>query len=215
MAANKKIESVTMMKENLFITAQLSNDHSLYKRCQHKFQTAVASLVDMGFEFIALYQQRHSLYLTPAVFLLGLRNEVWKFDSFLRISWFHGCYRSKDSVTFVYVFGLGVRFWTFFDDNTALCTMNYKTNSGYQTRAQIHRISVPGSIHNAFTAHNQKIKDLESEGHSILKNAPLEALIDINCREDSPWDALIMGFLGWSAFLAVVYFIVSYLIKIV
>jgi len=169
----------------------------LNQRIQNRYRTEIDCLHRLGFqnafcdaEFIPAIRFLNPL-LALTLVAMSFKKAVLTLGSRLRIGSCHPVFLSprRDSFAFGELIGLGVSFYTTFQDGTLLVTKNYGDDDPPISPLVVVRRYKGASIETAWANHQTSIQQLRQEGKSILCDMSHRAYAEISYRETNPDDS--------------------------
>jgi hypothetical protein len=151
-------------------------EEQILKKARSKYRETISVLTRMGFDELCFYSETHPFFglsfgLTGLIGnLTVLFKEVTKTRGFLSISAFYPLLVSKEYATYVHVFGLGVKFYTHFTDETSLISENFGKCHVSDEREKYYKFGEPRSIEAAWEFHRATVDRLRSEGKKTKDN---------------------------------------------
>jgi hypothetical protein len=164
-------------------------DLGIEQRVRVRYASEIDQLTSLGFNYAFTSGETLSvsriLLIYPAIILLQMRahGAVLALGSGGKILVGSPVLRSTDGRTFGHPQSLGVSFCTVFRDGPLLVTKNYKSFCGESPECVL-QASV-GTIADAWQAHKERVKNLDTETNPAITVYGYEAYADIARREDA------------------------------
>ncbi len=192
----------------MFVKVQLSNDSGIASIVETRFASQMSDFQEQGFVADGLLEVTFSLPLLPVAIVAGVvGREVWKWDSPFRVKWYHPVMRSQDGTSVAYPFGMGVRYYTFFDDGSAQRTSACKPleTKQYKGRCKLFIANLrERSIGASWLRHLAIVEQHTKEGKHPLRTDHANRLVTMQTAEDSRFSVAMMCVLGWCGVLKAV-----------
>lgn len=164
----------------------------LEQRIQKRYQTEIAQLQGLGFEYMFSDGEAFSLFrltlLLPAVIviLMLLKREVMAIHDSTKILIAYPVFISRAKTTFVHPNVFGVKFFTSFQDGTLLVSKNYGDEGGVG-RNVIANPCGGASIKDTWSAHQKRIEEMERSGKLASARAGHQAYAELSHQETAAW----------------------------
>lgn len=167
---------------------RLEGHADLQNRVRQRFQEPIETLVPLGFEELCIYGE--TLNPFSALFQFSLyrmmreAGEIVRIHGLLRFSAYFPLMISREHSSYGLVFGLGVKFYTLFQDGTGLITGTMIINDVADDQANVFRFAGPKNIIAAWRFHREKIMDFVKAGKAIENKLTYESFAAISSREE-------------------------------
>jgi hypothetical protein len=161
----------------------------LEQRLRMRYKSEVGQLTDLGFEYLFSDGETFSLYrlalLLPAltVFLMWIKGEVLTIQDGAKLHVCYPVFGSKDKTAYAHPFGLGVKFYSAFQDGTLLVSKNFKGDGA--SRSMIVILDGKFSIRNTWETHRKQIELMEAEGKLVDRQTGFLTFAEIQRRESA------------------------------
>jgi hypothetical protein len=181
-----------------------SYDKSILDELKRRFWKEVEVLEHQGFRFFSLHQETiwpfSVIFLFP-VYVLMASNEYVRVETPLRITSYHLMYVSEDGATFAYVYGLGCKFYTKFNDGTWLVSNTAQSIRDEKVVVQ-KRDEEAATTEQVWKKHNTKVQEYLAKGLQFATRVSFGDWIQLESRFDRS-NAISVGSLGviWVMFL--------------
>jgi len=186
----------------MFSSCKIIDDHRIQEKLFTRYQRKLDELREEGFEFAGVIATTHSALLMPVTLSFGvIGREVWNINCFGEVRWYHPLMRSADGETVVYPTGVGLRFYTFFEDGTAQRTTNAlnQTSGGYMRRCQLYFAHVVAkTAGDAWHSHRSRCDQRNNDGLRSVQLECLDRFTSLQSDEDSPLDMLGLAAVAWA-----------------
>jgi hypothetical protein len=93
---------------------------------------------------------------------------------------------SRNKTAFGYASGLGVKFYTAFQDGTLLVSKAY-SDANIPAAPMIVKFAEKASISETWAKHQERIAALEAEGKCVDRQTSFQAYAEISYKETAPW----------------------------
>jgi hypothetical protein len=164
----------------------------LESRIRARFQSEFRQLSDLEFDYLFSDGETFSIFrlvlILPAinVLLMWLKREV--------ISLRDGCtfligfpvFISRNKNAFGYSSGLGVKFYTAFQDGTILVSKDY-ADGDIPSGPMIVKYAQKASISDTWAKHQERIVALEAEGKRVDRQTSFPVYAEISHKETAAW----------------------------
>ncbi|MGI9515616.1 MAG: hypothetical protein ACR2NP_01100, partial [Pirellulaceae bacterium] len=183
----------------MFAELKMIQDPRIEDKVLARYRQQITVLTEEGFQRLGMFETKHGLSLAPmALFFGALGNEIWRYAAPLHINWYHSLLQSADGDAVVYPMGLGVKFYSFFDDGSTLMTSNCEGKTGSMPKQQINKRYLPKkSIGDTWLYHLAGCEQQFAAGREALRGDLVEHFLDVQIREDDPWALFIGAAGGW------------------
>ncbi len=193
----------------MFANAQLIYDNRISSILATRFETEIQELEKQGFTPDGILEIVHYLPLAPAALAFGIfGREFWEWEFPFNIKWYHPVMRSSDGTSVAYPFGLGVRFYTFFDDGSSQRTSTCQDEDSMQYRSRCRLFIAKlteRAVDVSWNRHVSWVDDLsKSEGKTPLRSNYINRLASLQVDEDTWLEHATMALIGWGPIAAVV-----------
>ena len=169
---------------NYELVTDLQLEHRVYRR----YHASCDLLAEMGFVRQFVYSEMqipYSLFLLLPVWLLMLvQREVLRRQRPFRISSSYPLLFFPDHGTFALVCGLGIKFYTLFDDGTGLITSTISSRGLTNERLQLYKYIVSHDVEWAWTNHQERLRQFVLSGKHVQGNGRFQTYVTLSQRED-------------------------------
>lgn len=201
----------------MFANAQLIYDNSIASTLTTRFESEIRDLEKQGFVSDGVLEVVHYLPLAPAALAFGIMGrEVWEWQFPFNIKWYHPVMRSRDGTSVAYPFGIGVRYYTFFDDGSTQRTSACQDEESkqYRNRCRLFIANLTEKdIDESWVRHLSFVDELKKyEGKTPLRSNYMNRLATMQTEEDTWQEQAFMCLLGWGVIVAAIA-IATYLIR--
>ncbi len=185
----------------MFATNQITYDRIIENKLKDRFKSPIAELEAIGFSYLGAFETTHSLPLVPTAieFAIGGK-EVWEMDGLSRVKWYHPLMLSPDKMTIAYPMGIGMRYYTFFENGlahrTSACHDDTTIEFKRESKLYIGN-TTNGPISESWMTHLTFCKDHIHAGRLPVKLSSADRLIEMQKTEDSVTDELFVVLFGW------------------
>jgi len=159
-------------------------------RVRARYQSEIRELTRLGFEYLCSAGESFSLLrlllVLPALVLALMQGQ--RMPMALRgrlILVGYPVLVSRIKPAFVHPFGLGVKFFTGFQDGTLLVSGNYADPTA--RGPGIIRQFQPGTVSEAWAAHQARIQALEAAGAIVNRPCGYDAYVEMSQRDTAAW----------------------------
>lgn len=157
-------------------------------RARMRFRSEIERLRSLGFSEFCCYTEllpRFSALIHFPIYFLALYNrEIIRVESPLRLAMSQPILVHRDQGAYALVFGMGVKFYTLFTDDTGLITANFPSQPIQDMRLKIYKSAEPRSIEECWQAHLGEMTGFGATGKRVDDRIRFEAYISISQRED-------------------------------
>lgn len=200
----------------MFARVQLIDDNRIASILETRFQSEIRDLEVQGFVSDGVLEIRHSLPLLPTAIVFGLvGREVWKWEFPFSVNWYHPVMRSQDGTSVAYPFGIGVRYYTFFDDGSTQRTSACQDEELFQYRKHCNLFVAnlkEKVISKSWLRHLAFVEKHTNEGKNPLRTDNINRLVAMQTEEDSWLDIAVGCLLGWGG-ISIALLLVNHLIQ--
>lgn len=160
----------------------------LMNRARVRFKDEMDILRKMGFVEFCCYTEvmpRYSAFTHLTIFLLAkLNRELIRVVAPLRLAMSQPMLVHRTEKAYALVFGLGVKFYTLFTDETGLISANFPSEPIQDMFAKIYKTASPRSIEECWLAHTAETNNFRQEGKEIDERIRFENYLSISQREE-------------------------------
>jgi hypothetical protein len=166
-------------------------DHTpeLMSRARTRFSGEISRLRALGFSEFCCYTEllpRYSAITHFPIFILAkLNREIVRMESPLRLAMSQPILAHRERGAYALVFGMGVKFYTLFTDDTCLITANFPSQPIQDMFLKIYKSAEPRSIEDCWRAHAAEAEAFQQAGKRIEEGIRFENYISISRREDA------------------------------
>lgn len=175
------------MSMNL-VTYELIHNPQLGERVYRRYRISCDLLAELGFAHRFVYSETQIPYslvlLLPVWLLMLLKREVLRVQRPLRISSSYPLLLSHDHSTFALICGLGIKFYTLFDDDTGLITSTIPSRTLANERWRLYKYIVSHDAEWAWASHQERSKQLVLSGKTAQCDGRFQTYVTLSQRED-------------------------------
>lgn len=148
-----------------------------------RYQSEIEHLRAIGFNPLFSLGESFSLFRAFLVFpalvfaLMWIKREVLTIQGGTELILAYPVFGDKDKTAFAFPFGLGVKFYTAFQDGTLLVSKSFKDRTP-ESPALVKQ-GREGSICDTWTEHQNRIRELEAEGKRVDRQTSFDFFSDI------------------------------------
>ena len=170
-------------------------DHApeLMDRARMRFAEEIGRLKRLGFSEFCCYTELMSrfsaLTLLPIYSLAKINREIIRVESPLRLAMSPPILVHREQGAYALVFGMGVKFYTLFTDNTGLITANFSSQPIQDMYKKVYKTAAPRSIEDCWEAHMAEAQGFQQAGKRIEEAIRFENYVNISRREDGSANA--------------------------
>jgi hypothetical protein len=163
----------------------------LEQRIRRRYQSEIDQLQGLGFDYQFSDGETFPLFrfvlIFPAlvVFAMWCKREVMTIHDGTKHLVGHPVYISKNKTAFAEPCGLGTKFYTAFQDGSLLISTTYAA-VGMPAGPMIERHGRKAGISDTWSAHQQRIAELEAEGKRTERQTSYQAYAEIEHKETAP-----------------------------
>lgn len=162
----------------------------LMNQARVRFKDEMDRLRRLGFMEFCCYTELMPKYsaLThlPILFMAKLNRELIGIEPPLRLAMSQPLLVHRAHGTYALVFGMGIKFYTMFTDETGLVTTSFPSQPIQNMILKIYKIVAPGSIEDAWRAHLDETGKYLQDGKSVDESIRFENYVSISRREEDP-----------------------------
>jgi len=181
------------------------SDPIIERGLRDRFAREFGELEDEGFELVRVLAIRHSLWVMPATFAFGLLGRESMTVSFPYVTWHHPIFISQDRQTLAYPFGLGTRFYSFFENGLTQRTSQVAGKSGYKKFCHMYADNVSRKSLGETWLHHLAFCEQRTNEGAVPVSAELDQIADILTREDSALDQVGIVAISWLPIAVLLY----------
>ena len=183
----------------MFAELQMIQDPRIEDQVLARYRRHLNELAAEGFQRLGVFETKHGASLAPAALFFGaMGNEVWRYESPLHLNWYHPLLQSAAGDAVVYPMGLGVKFYSFFDDGSTLMTSNCEGKTGVMGAKRITKRYLPHKpVGETWLYHLAGCEQKLSMGQAVLNGDLIDHFLDAQIREDEPWMLYVTAAAGW------------------
>lgn len=160
----------------------------LMEKARARFADEIRRLRALGFSEFCCYTELmpkfSALINFPIFFLAKLNRELIRMESPLRLVMSQPILAHHSFGTYALVFGMGVKFYTLFNDETGLVTANFQSQHIQDMQRKIYKFSLEQSLENAWLAHQTEIVSFQNMGRQVNDQIRFENYVSISKREE-------------------------------
>ncbi len=164
------------------------NDPELQARVRKRYEGEIVALQGIGFQILGFALEtegRYSAILQPTMLLLMLGyKEVLTFPRPLRIAVATVLLNRSDPPTVALCMGKGVKLYTRFGDGTILISSTFRSYAVPKATSKIIRPPHSASIEAAWSAHGEKVHQLEAKARGVRPITTYDEFLEISRREE-------------------------------
>jgi hypothetical protein len=162
------------------------------RRIRTRYQDEINQLTNLGFnyafsdgEFFSLFRL---IFILPALTLIHMKSksEIISLQDGIKIVIGHPVLISDRPMAFSEASGLGVKFYTAFQDGTLLISKAY-ADADIPAGPMIRKYAEVAGIEEIWAKHQKRIAELEAEGKQIDRQTSFEFYAEIEYKETAPW----------------------------
>ncbi len=166
-------------------------DKELIDRVRRRRQQAMQDLKQMNFDEYAFFGETvHAIGFSPlglsGVFgmFFALFNEVAKVDWNLDVTVFNVVMASRDDSAYAAPFGLGVKFYTSFDDGTCVISANFESAPIQDEPQKLYKFVAAQTIESAWVNHRKQVDTFCMQGKQKVEHLSFAGFLRLTQRED-------------------------------
>jgi hypothetical protein len=152
-----------------------------------RFKDEMDGLRKLGFSEFCCSTELLPNYSALSHFLIllltKLNREIVRVEAPLRIAMSQPLLAHRTQMTYALIFGMGVKFYTLFTDETGLITANFQSEPVQDMFAKIYKTAVPRSIEECWQAHMTEVKSFRQAGKEVDERIRFENYLSISQRE--------------------------------
>lgn len=160
----------------------------LMEKARMRFADEIRRLRVLGFSEFCCYTElmpKFSVVTHFPIFVLAKMNrELIRLESPLRLVMSQPILVHHALGTYALVFGMGVKFYTLFTDETGLVTANFQTQPIQDMQRKLYKFFIEQSIENAWQAHQAEITSFQNMGRQVNDQIRFENYVSISKREE-------------------------------
>jgi len=181
------------------------SDPIIERRLRNRFAREFVEFEDEGFELVRVLAIRHSLWVMPATFAFGLLGRETMTVDFPFVTWYHPIFISQDRQTLAYPFGIGTRFYSFFEGGLTQRTSKGADKSCYKKFCCMHANNVSRESLGGTWLGHLAFCELRIDKGSLPVLAELPQIVEILAREDSTFDKISLVAISWLPMAGLLY----------
>ena len=202
------------MVESASFIAQITecSEPTVESRLRNRFAYQFSELENEGFELAGVLDIRHSPWVMPAVLAFGLMGNETSTVEFPFVTWHHPVFLSQDRQTLAYPFGLGTRFYSFFEGGITQRTSGIPQHtstasdkSSFKEFCRMHAAQVSGKLLGDTWLHHLALCEQRIDEGLVPVPAELCQVADILTREDSTIDHISLVAMSWLPIAGLLY----------
>lgn len=173
------------------IDYQQTTDLEIHDKVRRKRHAVMDELKQLGFKEHGFYGETvHAFGFDPLGvagvlgMLIALFKEVSRVERNLDVTIFNVVMSSREYRTYAGPFGLGVKFYTLFDDGTFIISTNFDTPAIQDKSERIHKVARAGSVSSCWAYHRQWVDGLSAEGKQKIEHLSVSEFLRLSQRED-------------------------------
>jgi hypothetical protein len=162
------------------------------QRIRIRYQSEIGQLQKLGFDYLFSYGESFQLIrlllLLPAVAVIGSwRNrETISIQQGMKFVTGFPVLISTNKNAYAHSFGLGVKFYTTFQDGTLLVSKDF-ADGDFPSGPMIIKYAQKASISDTWIEHQKRIAALETEGKRVNHQTSFQAYAEISDKETAAW----------------------------
>jgi|GEM_PF-4135714 len=189
----------------VFSKLELIDDDGVTEQLRGRFGKQMSELERIGFRHKSTLEIGYLAPLAPTTFLTGtIGREVMGLSLPMTVFWYHPVMASPDGAA--YPFGLGIRYYTFFNDGyihrTSACKDRESTQLKLGGRLTIANLT-DRNVKTSYKRHQGFVKQHVKNDRRLEPDEALERLVRIQTNEDSTSKLLLESAMGWVGLLSV------------
>lgn len=168
-----------------------TTDMEIHDKVRRKRHAVMEQLKQLGFKERGFYGETvHAFGFDPLGvagvlgMLIALFKEVARVERNLDVTIFNVVMAYREYGTFAGPFGLGVKFYTLFDDGTFIISANFDTPAIQDPMERIYKSAWAGSISACWANHQQWVDRLTAEGKQRIEHLSVSEFLRLSQRED-------------------------------
>jgi hypothetical protein len=172
------------------IQYQFVTDKEINDKVRMRRQIAIRELKSLGFEEMYFHAEIipmlgiwHGLSGLIGT-LIALTREESKLQKNLSVHLYHPVLASRKDAAYAFPFGMGVKFYTSFTDQTCIISANYQSNPIKDDARKLYKFARPCSIKEAWMQHKTWTEKLVSEGKQANDIFSFNDYVNLAKRED-------------------------------
>ena len=158
------------------------------EKVRARFAEETRRLRALGFSNFGCYTEllpNFSLITHFIVYLMTKANrEIIRVESPLRLVMSQPLMIHRESSTYALIFGMGVKFYSLFMDETGLISANFPSRQIQDMQRKLYKSAVPRSVEECWQAHQKEIADFQRSGRKLDDGLSFEKYVSISKRED-------------------------------
>lgn len=160
----------------------------LMYQARARFKNEIDVLRKMGFVEFCCYTEilpRYSVFSHLLIFLLAkLNRELIRVESPLRLAMSQPILVHRTEKAYALVFGMGVKFYTLFADETGLISSNFPSEPIQNMFTKIYKTAFSRSIEECWLSHMEETNRVRQEGREVDERIRFENYLSISRREE-------------------------------
>lgn len=160
----------------------------LMNQARMRFKDQMDILRKLGFADFCCYTEilpRYSLFTHLLIFLMAkLNRELIRVESPFRLAMSQPILVHRTEKAYALVFGMGVKFYTLFTDETGLIHANFPSEPIQDMFAKVYKTATTRSIEECWHAHTAETNNFQQEGKEIDERIRFENYLSISRREE-------------------------------
>jgi hypothetical protein len=147
-----------------------TTDKEIHDRVRRRYQAVIQQLKELDFtEFCFFSETAQALGLSngllgPLGVLAAAPNEVLRIGRDLSANGYYVLLASREYDTYVSPFGLGVKFYTSFTDESCLITANFDSPTINDDQEKLYKVGQPTTVEAAWEQHKARADDMVARG---------------------------------------------------
>jgi hypothetical protein len=158
-------------------------------RVRARFARDIEALASLGFRELCYCSEQFGLFSSiitlPMSLLMLLKREVMTLDRGLRTSASFILMYHRDPAAVVVPLALGIKLYTAFTDRTLLISANFPSCAGSRPGSGVLKYSSKATIGEAWTAHQQRVRELEAQGKRIHPSVGFNEYVELSRLEET------------------------------
>lgn len=186
---------------------QQLHDKSIFDDLKAKYQKEIEVLVRNGFSLFSMHKEMiwpYSVVVFFPVYLLMASEDFVRIERPLRITSYHLLYLSEDKSTLAYIYGMGCKFYTKYEDGSWLVSNTLLSINNEKVRT-IRRENKNSTTEESWERHQRAVEENEAAGMKKIMVMTFALWLEIEQEFNQSNLAMIKGMgIFWMSFLGLV-----------
>lgn len=173
------------------INYQQTMDKEIIDRVRARRRSVMQTLKDLKFDEYAFFGETVQAFGFSPLGLSGvlgmfvaLFNEVAKVEWNLDVTIFNVVMASRDESAYAAPFGLGVKFYTGFNDGTCVISANFESQPIRDEHYKLYKFVAAQSVGSAWLNHKKQVDALCMDGKQKIEHLSFAGFLQLTQRED-------------------------------